>query len=108
MSSRLLTAVLVVQSLLLTILVADRWMPEAHAAEATPCEIVNWPRALTGEGFDAIRVRVEEVRQPVPVDVKTWSSRDRVTVGVDDWSTSDQVHVSVRDWSTSDVVRTSP
>lgn len=92
----LLVGVLVVQTALLVALVAERLVPEAHAAEVVRCEIANWPGALTGQGFDAVRVRVEEVRQPVPVVVKSWESSRRVGVSVEDWNTSDTVRVQQR------------
>lgn len=93
---RLLTLVLVVQTVLLTVLVLDRTVPVAHAADTMRCEIANWPDALRGQGFDAIRVKVEEVRNPVSVKVTDWNTSDRVRVQVDDWNTSDTVRVESR------------
>ena len=88
MSSRLLGGVLVVQTLLLAALVAERLVPEAHAADGMRCEIANWPDALTGRGIDALRIRVEsssplpvELRGgEVPIVVKGWQTYDRVRV----------------------------
>ncbi|MCB9680836.1 MAG: hypothetical protein H6733_05125 [Alphaproteobacteria bacterium] len=93
MSQRLLVTLLVVQSAILLLLVAERFVPVAHAQEGMACTITNWPDALTGKGFDAVRVKVEEVRTPVPIAVKDWDTSDRVHVQVDDWNTSDRVEV---------------
>ncbi len=101
--SRLLTVLVVVQTLLLSLLVAERFVPVAHASDPVRCEVSNWPDALRGQGFDAIRVRVEEVKNPVPVTLQ--GVRDMVPVKVRDWDTSDRVRVQVDDWNTSDTVR---
>jgi len=96
MPARLLTLVLVAQLALIALLVVDRVVPPAHASETMRCEIANWPDALRGQGFDAIRVKIDEVRSPVPVQVKDWNTSDRVRVQVDDWNTSDTVRVESR------------
>ncbi|MCA9567911.1 MAG: hypothetical protein KC656_08715 [Myxococcales bacterium] len=104
MSDRLLSAVLVLQCILLAALAADRLLPEAHAQSTSRCEITNWPDALTGTGFAAVAVKVVEVDKNVPVVVRDWETSDRVRVQVDDWNTSDSVKATVVDWATSDTV----
>jgi hypothetical protein len=93
MSSRWLVVLLVVQTLLLVVLVADRLVPEARAADGVRCEIVNWPDALTGRGLDAVRVRIDEIRNPVPVQVQGWNSSEQVPIVVKGWQTYDRVKV---------------
>jgi hypothetical protein len=93
MSSRWLVVLLAVQTLLLVVLVADRLVPEARAADGVHCEIVNWPGALTGQGLDAVRVRVDEVRSPVPVQIQGWNTSDQVPIVVKGWQTYDRVKV---------------
>lgn len=95
MSERGLMALLVVQSLILGVLVFDRVVPVAHAGDAVRCEITNWPDALTGTGFQAVRVTIEDVKKSIPVDVKDWSTSDRVGVAVKDWDTYDKVKVQI-------------
>ena len=80
MSNRTLTALLFLQTLTLTALVADRLIPAAHADGPMSCEINNWPALLTGSGYSNLRVQIEEVRTPVPITVKGWQTSDRVTV----------------------------
>lgn len=93
MSHRLLTALLVVQTLLLTALVAERLIPVAHAQTPMSCEISNWPALLTGQGYSNLRVQIEEVRGTVPVNLH---------------SVDNTVPIVVRGWQTSDRVSTQP
>ncbi|HMV66581.1 MAG TPA: hypothetical protein PKA64_07000 [Myxococcota bacterium] len=91
MTPRALTALLVVQTLLLTLLVVDRLMPVAQAQSAMTCEISNWPALLTGQGYSNLRVQIEDVRSTIPVDVK--SIDNTVPIAVRGWQTSDRVSV---------------
>ena len=104
MSERSLTAVVLLQSLVLLVLVADRFVPEAHAQSVVRCEVANWPDVMKGIGSAAMRVKVEELPQPVKVQVDDWNTSDTVKVVVEDWNTSDEVRVGVSDWATSDTV----
>ncbi|MCB9676274.1 MAG: hypothetical protein H6737_14220 [Alphaproteobacteria bacterium] len=106
MSNRLLSALLVVQSLVLLVLCADRFVPTAHAQSGGPvtCEVQNWPDALKGSGFATLKVDVKTIDGLVPVVVRDWDTSDEVKVVVSDWATSDDVRVRVVDWDTSDVV----
>ncbi len=103
-TERLLTVLVLLQSATLLLLVADRLVPEAHAADGVSCHVDNWPDVLTGVGFATMRVKLEEVNGTIPVVVKDWDTSDTVKTSVIDWDATDEVRVSVRDWSTSDVV----
>lgn len=105
MSERLLTAVLVLQTLLLAGLLAERLVPTAQASTPVSCEITNWPDAIKGSGFASVRVRLEDLSTPVPVVIKDWATSDEVRVNVTNFDTSDTVRVNVADWSTSSRVR---
>lgn len=80
MNDRLLTALLIAQTLTLGLLAADRLVPVAHADGPHACEITNWPPMFTGSGFQTLRVQVEEVRGTVPVTIRGWQTSDRVSV----------------------------
>lgn len=80
MNPLILTALLVVQTLTLLVLVADRLVPPAHASTPTSVEITNWPALLTGSGYTNLRVQVEEVKGTVPITVRGWQTSDRVQV----------------------------
>lgn len=108
MSNRLLSSLLVVQTLLLTALLAERLFPVAHAQSGPMrCEVTNWPNPLTGTGFEAVRVKLDgwTPSSPLPVTVKDWDNSDTVKVQVVDWANSDTVRAEVVDWNTSDRVR---
>jgi hypothetical protein len=92
-SHRLLAAVLVVQTLILLVLVADRLVPVAHAADGMRCEIANWPDALTGSGYAALKVKVEPTTTPLPIQVQDWNTSDTVSISVRGWQTYDRVKV---------------
>lgn len=91
MNPRALTAILLVQTLLLTLLVVDRLMPVAYAQTPVSCEISNWPALLTGQGYSNLRVQIEEVRTAVPVKVQAVETNVPITVR--GWQTSDRVSV---------------
>lgn len=91
--NRLLAALLVVQTLILLALVADRVVPAAHAADGLRCEVANWPDALTGNGYAAIKVKLEAPSSPVPIQVQDWNTSDTVSIAVRGWQTYDRVKV---------------
>lgn len=108
MSNRLLSTLLLVQTLLLTALLAERLFPVAHAQSGPiACQVTNWPNVLTGNGFETIRVKIDGTTSstPLAVTVKDWENTDTVKVQVVDWANNDTVRAEVVDWNTSDRVR---
>jgi hypothetical protein len=79
MSERTLTMILVVQTLLLGVLVLDRVMPVAHAADTMRCEIANWPDVFRGSS--------------IPLKMQYWDTTDQVSLDMRGWSTSSRIRV---------------
>ncbi len=105
MTNRLLSLLVLLQGAILLVLVADRLVPEAQAANGVvTCHIDNWPDLLTNTGFNTMRVRIEEVNGQLPVTVKDWETSDTLKTNIVDWNTSDELRVNVTNWDTSDVV----
>lgn len=93
--SRTVTALLVVQTLTLVLLTAERLLPVAHATDGQRCEITNWPDALTGRLGTPLRIAVERVEPEVGVKLNGGSSP--IGISVRDWSAYGNVRVEVRD-----------
>lgn len=77
MSPRLLTALLVVQTGILALLVADRIVPPAHAADTSRCEITNWPASLRSS---SIPIELRGTPPTLGVAIKGWDTYDEVRV----------------------------
>ena len=85
MNEKILTVLLLVQTLLLTILVGERLITPAHAADAMRCELVSWPS-------DSLEIKVDTFR-PVAVNLAEWNTSSEVKVSVEGWNNSDEVRV---------------
>jgi hypothetical protein len=85
MNPRILTALLLVQSLLLTVLVGERLITPAHAADTMRCELTSWPS-------DTLEIKVDTFR-PVAVNLQEWNTSSEVKVSVEGWNNSDEVRV---------------
>ncbi len=92
--SRTVTALLVVQTLTLVLLAAERLLPAAYATDGQRCEIVNWPDALTGRAGTPLRIVVDRVENDV--DVKISGASQNLPISVRDWSAYGTVRVEAK------------
>ena len=85
MRDRVLLTLLVIQSLLLTVLVGERLVTPAYAADTVRCELTAWPSA-------ALEIKVDTLR-PLPVSMADWSTSSELKVSLERWNTSDEIRV---------------